>query len=169
MVAYHIRDWIFARQHYWGEPIPIIWCKKCGAVPVPVNQLPVKLPKLKDFSPTEDGDPPLAKLKDWVNVKCPNCEGPATRETDTMPNWAGSNWYFLRYISPKCNTRFVEEKLEKQWMPVDIYIGGAEHTTLHLLYSRFVHRFLYDQGYVSTPEPYIARRNRGIILGNDKR
>jgi len=166
-VEYKLRDWIFSRQHYWGEPIPIINCKKCGLVPVPEDQLPVTLPNITDFEPTIDGRSPLAKVTDWVNVTCPACGGPAERETDTMPNWAGSSWYFLRYVDPHNTDEFASRKKLDYMTPVDLYIGGAEHTTLHVLYSRFWHKVLFDLGYVSTAEPYSKRRNRGLILAPD--
>ncbi|PIW75607.1 MAG: leucine--tRNA ligase [Candidatus Portnoybacteria bacterium CG_4_8_14_3_um_filter_44_10] len=172
-VEYKLRDWIFSRQHYWGEPIPIIHCEKCGstsspqAVPVPEKDLPVKLPYVKNYQPTDTGESPLATIKEWVNVKCPKCKGPAKRETDTMPNWAGSSWYFLRYCDPKNNKAFADYKKLKYWTPVDLYNGGMEHTTLHLLYSRFWHRFLYDLKLVPTPEPYAQRRSHGMVLAED--
>ena len=167
--AYHLRDWIFSRQHYWGEPIPIIHCKKCGVVPVAEKDLPVELPYLEKYEPSGTGESPLAKVESWVNVNCPKCGGKARRETDTMPNWAGSNWYFLRYLDPHNDSRIADPKLMKYWMPIDLYQGGFEHTTLHLLYSRFVYKFLYDIGVVSTPEPYAKRRSHGIVLGPDGR
>lgn len=166
-VEYKLRDWIFSRQHYWGEPIPIIHCEACGMVPVPDDQLPVTLPEIKDFLPTEDGRSPLAKVEDWVTTTCPTCGAKAMRETDTMPNWAGSSWYFLRYIDPHNDTVFADRAKLDFMLPVDLYIGGAEHTTLHLLYSRFWHKFLYDEGLVPTLEPYAKRRNRGVLLGTD--
>ncbi len=164
-VNYHLRDWIFSRQHYWGEPIPIIYCEKCGAVSVPEKDLPVELPDVKKYEPTGTGESPLAKILDWVNVKCPKCGGKAKRETDTMPNWAGSSWYYLRYADTKNNKAFADKKLLKYWTPVDIYNGGMEHTTLHLLYSRFWHKFLYDEGLVPTAEPYKRRTSHGMVLG----
>ncbi|MEO8785345.1 MAG: leucine--tRNA ligase [Candidatus Saccharimonadales bacterium] len=166
-VNYRLRDWIFSRQHYWGEPIPIIHCAKDGAVPVPEKDLPVVLPEVKNYEPTDTGQSPLAAIADWVNVKCPKCGGPAKRETDTMPNWAGSSWYYLRYYDAHNDQVFADPKKLKYWGEVDMYLGGMEHTTLHLLYSRFWHQFLYDQGLVPTPEPYHARRGQGIILAAD--
>ncbi|MGD1020292.1 MAG: leucine--tRNA ligase [Verrucomicrobiia bacterium] len=168
-VQYKLRDWLFSRQRYWGEPIPIVHCAKHGAVPLPESELPLKLPEMKDYTPTGNAEPPLAKATDWVNTKCPQCDGPATRETNTMPQWAGSCWYYLRYIDPKNDTAFVAEDKEKYWMPVDLYIGGAEHAVLHLLYSRFWHKVLFDLGHVSTPEPFMRLVNQGMILGEDGR
>jgi len=173
---YHLRDWIFSRQHYWGEPIPIIFCDKCGEVPVPENDLPVKLPEVKNYKPTDTGESPLASITKWVNVKCPKCGGPAKRETDTMPNWAGSSWYFLRYTDPKNDKVFADFKKLEYWMAparrssksgggVDWYNGGMEHTTLHLLYSRFWNKFLFDIGAVPVSEPYQKRTSHGLILG----
>ena len=162
---YHLHDWIFSRQHYWGEPIPIVHCPKCGMVPVPENELPLKLPKVDSYEPTDTGESPLASITDWVNTECPNCKGPAKRETDTMPNWAGSSWYFLRYCDPKNDKEFVSRQLSDYWMPIDHYEGGQEHITLHLLYSRFWHKFLYDLGLVRDPEPYKARSIHGVVLG----
>jgi len=166
---YHLRDWIFSRQHYWGEPIPMIYCQKCGWRPVPEEQLPVKLPDVEKYQPTETGESPLANIKDWVATKCPQCGGKARRETDTMPNWAGSDWYFLRYIDPKNKKAIADMKKMKYWLPVDIYIGGDEHNTLHLLYSRFIYQFLHDIGAVPKeyPEPYYKRLSHGVILGAD--
>ncbi len=166
-VNYKLRDWIFSRQHYWGEPIPVIHCDKCGIVPVKEKDLPVELPYVEKYEPTETGESPLAAMEDWVNTKCPKCGSDAKRETDTMPNWAGSSWYFLRYIDPQNNEKFVDEEKLKYWLPVDLYNGGMEHTTLHLLYSRFWHKFLYDQGLVPTSEPYASRRSHGMILAED--
>jgi leucyl-tRNA synthetase len=166
-VSYHLRDWIFSRQHYWGEPIPIIDCPSCGLVPVPENNLPVKLPKVDKYQPTETGESPLAKIKSWVEVSCPKCGCTAKRETDTMPNWAGSSWYFLRYCDPSNNKSFADLEKLKYWMPVNLYLGGAEHTTLHLLYSRFWHKFLNDLELVPGKEPYQSRRQHGIILAED--
>ena len=168
-VNYKMRDWIFSRQHYWGEPIPIINCEKCGLVPVPEDQLPVKLPEVENYEPTDTGESPLSAITDWVNTTCPKCGGPAKRETDTMPNWAGSSWYFLRYIDPKNNKAFADFEKLKYWMPVDIYEGGMEHTTLHLLYSRFWNEFFYDIGLVPVSEPYNKRIAHGIILAEDGR
>ncbi|MBU0707536.1 class I tRNA ligase family protein, partial [Patescibacteria group bacterium] len=166
-VNYRLRDWIFSRQRYWGEPIPIIHCEKCGAVPVPEKDLPVKLPTLKDFKPTGTGESPLAKVDNWVNVKCPECNGPAKRETNTMPNWAGDSWYYLRYCDPKNNKAFADKEILKYWLPVDLYVGGAEHAVLHLLYARFWHKVLYDAKLVPTSEPFQKLRNQGLILGED--
>ena len=166
-VNYKLRDWVFARQRYWGEPIPVVHCEKCGYVPLDESELPLRLPDVKSYEPTDDGESPLAHLEDWINVKCPHCGGPAKRETDTMPQWAGSSWYFLRYIAPKCDTAIAPKEALDYWMPVDWYNGGMEHTTLHLLYSRFWHKFLYDIGVVSTPEPYAKRTSHGMILGED--
>lgn len=164
---FKLRDWIFSRQHYWGEPIPIIHCDKCGIVPVAEDQLPVILPDVENYEPTSTGESPLAKMTDWVETTCPKCGGKARRETDTMPNWAGSSWYFLRYCDPKNDKQFASnEKLDK-WMPVDLYNGGPEHITLHLLYSRFWHKFLFDLGVVPGAEPYAKRVTHGIILGPD--
>lgn len=166
-VSYRLRDWIFSRQHYWGEPIPIIHCKDDGAVAVPDKDLPVLLPEVKNYEPADSGESPLASVEDWVNVECPKCARPAKRETDTMPNWAGSSWYYLRYYDPKNDKAFADKKKLEYWGAVDLYLGGMEHTTLHLLYSRFWHQFFYDQGLVPTPEPYKARRGQGVILAAD--
>lgn len=166
-VNYKLRDWLFSRQRYWGEPIPIVHCEKCGSVPVPENELPLRLPELKDFSPTGSAESPLAKATEWVNTKCPECDGPARRETNTMPQWAGSCWYYLRYIDPKNPNALVAKEKEKYWMPVDLYVGGAEHAVLHLLYARFWHKVLYDLGHISTPEPFMKLVNQGMILGED--
>ena len=163
-VSFKLRDWIFSRQRYWGEPIPVIHCSGCGVVPVPEKNLPVELPKVKNYQPTDSGESPLAKIYKWVNVKCPKCKGPAKRETDTMPNWAGSSWYYLRYADPGNTKTFADKKHLKYWTPVDWYNGGNEHTTLHLLYSRFWHKFLYDLKLVPTSEPYKKRTSHGIIL-----
>ncbi len=168
VVNYKLRDWIFSRQHYWGEPIPMINCFACGWMPVPEKDLPVELPKVKKYQPTDNGESPLSAIEKWVDVKCLKCKGPAKRETDTMPNWAGSNWYYLRYADPKNNKKLADEKNLKYWMPVDWYNGGMEHTTLHLLYSRFVFKFLWD--IVAVPkgignEPYKKRTSHGMILG----
>jgi leucyl-tRNA synthetase len=167
--TYHLRDWVFSRQHYWGEPIPMVYCKKCGWNPVPEDQLPVKLPEVEKYQPTGTGESPLAHIKSFVNTTCPVCGCKATRETDTMPNWAGSSWYFLRYCDPHNNRKLADYKILQYWMPVDWYNGGMEHTTLHLLYSRFWHKFLYDIGAVPTPEPYIRRTSHGVVLGSDGR
>ena len=162
---YKLRDWIFSRQRYWGEPIPMVYCPHCGWEPVPEDQLPLELPELMDFEPTGEGESPLARLTDWVNTTCPKCGAPAKRETDTMPQWAGSSWYFLRYIDPKNDKALASKEAMEYWMPVDWYNGGMEHTTLHLLYSRFWHKFLYDIGAVTCPEPYAKRTSHGMILG----
>jgi leucyl-tRNA synthetase len=167
-ISYKLRDWVFSRQHYWGEPIPMIYCKKCGWQPIDEKDLPVKLPNIKKYKPTNTGESPLSLIKKWVNVKCPKCKGLAQRETDTMPNWAGSNWYYLRYVDPKDTKKLADEALLKYWMPVDWYNGGMEHTTLHLLYSRFIFKFLWDIKAVPTsigPEPYKKRTSHGMVLG----
>jgi leucyl-tRNA synthetase len=166
-VTYRLRDWIFSRQRYWGEPIPIIHCPDHGAVAVPEDQLPVVLPKLDNYEPTENGESPLSRAPEWVNVACPVCSSPSKREIDTMPNWAGSSWYYLRYYDAHNDKNFAAKDKLDYWQEVDLYLGGMEHTTLHLLYSRFWHQFLYDQGLVPTPEPYHARRGQGIILAAD--
>ncbi|TAL49016.1 leucine--tRNA ligase [Patescibacteria group bacterium] len=163
--VYKLRDWIFSRQRYWGEPIPVIHCAKCGVVPVPEKDLPVVLPDVKKYKPTSSGESPLAAVKSWVNIKCPKCGRPAKRETDTMPNWAGSSWYFFRYTDPRNEKALADKKKLKHWVPVDWYNGGMEHTTLHLLYSRFWNKFLYDLKLVPTPEPYKKRTSHGLILG----
>jgi len=167
--SYHLRDWIFSRQHYWGEPIPMVNCPKCGWVPVPEEQLPVVLPEVEAYEPTDDGKSPLSKIESFVKTKCPKCGGEAERETDTMPNWAGSDWYFLRYIDPDNDTVLASQELMKYWCPVDVYIGGDEHNVLHLLYSRFIYKFLWDLGVVpkEQPEPYYKRLSHGVILGPD--
>ncbi|MFA5750047.1 MAG: leucine--tRNA ligase [Candidatus Shapirobacteria bacterium] len=167
--SYHLRDWIFSRQHYWGEPIPMINCPKCGWVPVPDNQLPIALPEVEAYEPTDDGKSPLSKIESFVKTKCPVCGGEAERETDVMPNWAGSDWYFLRYIDPNNNKEIASQELMNYWGPVDIYIGGDEHNVLHLLYSRFIYKFLWDLGVVSKEilEPYYKRISHGVILGPD--
>ncbi len=166
-VNYKLRDWVFSRQRYWGEPIPMVSCEKCGWVPVPEEQLPLVLPNVESYEPTDDGESPLAKMTDWVNTVCPQCGGPAKRETDTMPNWAGSSWYWLRYMDPHNDQAFCSPEAEQYWGPVDWYNGGMEHTTLHLLYSRFWHKFLYDIGVVHTKEPYAKRTSHGMILGQN--
>ncbi len=166
-VNYRLHDWIFSRQRYWGEPIPIIHCPKHGAVAVNDSDLPVLLPEVKNYQPTADGQSPLAEISDWVNTTCPTCGLPARRETDTMPNWAGSSWYYLRYFDPHNSSAFADPEKLKYWGSVDLYLGGMEHTTLHLLYSRFWHQFFFDQGLVPTPEPYLARRGQGIVLAAD--
>jgi len=168
-VQYKLRDWIFSRQHYWGEPIPIIHCSKCGTVAVPEKDLPVELPYVEKYQPSQTGESPLAKIKEWVEIKCPKCQSPAKRETDTMPNWAGSSWYFLRYIDPHNAQKLADFKKLKYWLPVDLYNGGMEHTTLHLLYSRFWHKFLYDLKVVPTAEPYYRRQSHGVVLAEDGR
>ena len=164
---YKLRDWVFSRQRYWGEPIPIVYCDKCGYVPVPESELPLVLPNVDSYEPTDNGESPLAKITDWVNTTCPHCGGPAHRETDTMPQWAGSSWYFLRYCDPHNDKALASPEALKYWTPVDWYNGGMEHTTLHLLYSRFWHKFLYDIGVVPTPEPYAKRTSHGMILGEN--
>ena len=166
-VNYKLRDWVFALQRYWGEPIPIVHCDKCGYVPLPEDQLPLRLPEVESYEPTDDGESPIAKMTDWVNTTCPHCGGPAKRETDTMPQWAGSSWYFLRYTDPHNDKAFASKEAMDYWLPVDWYNGGMEHTTLHLLYSRFWHKFLYDIGEVPTPEPYAKRTSHGMILGEN--
>ncbi len=193
-VQYHLRDWIFSRQHYWGEPIPMIYCDKCAKkginywdteqgkknkpmfkpnsslavwFPIQEKDLPLELPDVEKYEPTDTGESPLANIRDWVKIKCPVCGADAKRETDTMPNWAGSSWYYLRYIDPKNNNVFADKKKLDYWLPVDFYLGGAEHTTLHLLYSRFWHKFLNDLGVIPGKEPYQKRRNRGLVLGKD--
>ena len=166
-VNYKLRDWVFSRQRYWGEPIPMISCPKCGWVPVPEEELPLVLPQVDSYELTDDGESPLSKMTDWVNTKCPKCGGPAKRETDTMPQWAGSSWYFLRYMDPHNDQAPVSHEAENYWGPVDWYNGGMEHTTLHLLYSRFWHKFLYDIGVVHTKEPYAKRTSHGMILGQN--
>ncbi len=166
-INYKLRDWIFSRQHYWGEPIPLIHCEKCGIVPVPEDQLPVILPDVEKYHPTNTGESPLAEIIDWVNTTCPKCDGMAKRETDTMPNWAGSSWYFLRYLDPKNDQEFASREKMDYWMPVDVYNGGMEHTTLHLLYSRFWYKFLADLKLVQGAEPYNKRISHGMILGAD--
>ena len=166
-VNYKLRDWVFSRQRYWGEPIPLVNCPKCGWVAIPESELPLRLPEVESYEPTDNGESPLAKLTDWVKTTCPCCGGPAERETDTMPQWAGSSWYFLRYCDPhNVNALAAKEALD-YWMPVDWYNGGMEHTTLHLLYSRFWHKFLYDIGVVSCKEPYAKRTSHGMILGEN--
>ena len=166
-VNFKLRDWVFSRQRYWGEPIPLVNCPKCGWVPIPESELPLVLPQVESYEPTDDGESPLSKMTDWVNTTCPCCGGPAKRETDTMPQWAGSSWYFLRYMDPHNDKELVSKEAEEYWGPVDWYNGGMEHTTLHLLYSRFWHKFLYDIGVVHTPEPYAKRTSHGMILGKN--
>ena len=164
---YKLRDWVFSRQRYWGEPIPIVKCEKCGYVALPESELPLELPDVESYMPTDNGESPLAAMTDWVNTTCPCCGGPAKRETDTMPQWAGSSWYFLRYTDPHNKEALASPEALKYWLPVDWYNGGMEHTTLHLLYSRFWHRFLYDQNVVPCPEPYQKRTSHGMILGEN--
>ena len=166
-VNYKLRDWVFSRQRYWGEPIPIVHCDKCGYVPLDESELPLLLPEVESYMPTDNGESPLAAMTDWVNTTCPCCGGPAKRETDTMPQWAGSSWYFLRYTDPKNTEALASKEALEYWLPVDWYNGGMEHTTLHLLYSRFWHKFLYDQKIVPTPEPYQKRTSHGMILGEN--
>ena len=166
-VNFKLRDWVFTRQRYWGEPIPLVDCPKCGWVPLDESELPLLLPNVESYEPTDDGESPLAKMTDWVKTTCPKCGGPANRETDTMPNWAGSCWYYLRYMDPHNDNEFVSKEAEEYWSPVDWYNGGMEHTTLHLLYSRFWHKFLYDIGVVHTKEPYAKRTSHGMILGKN--
>ncbi|MDR2865570.1 MAG: leucine--tRNA ligase [Spirochaetaceae bacterium] len=166
-VNYKLRDWIFSRQRYWGEPIPIVHCKKCGKVPLPESELPLKLPRVESYAPSGTGESPLAKIDDWVNTTCPCCAGPARRETNTMPQWAGSCWYYLRYLDPHNNAAFASQDKINYWMPVDLYVGGTEHAVLHLLYSRFWHKVLYDYGLVNTKEPFKRLVNQGMILGED--
>ncbi len=166
-VNFKLRDWVFSRQRYWGEPIPIVHCEKCGFVPLPESELPLRLPDVKSYEPTDNGESPLAHMTDWVNTTCPHCGGPARRETDTMPQWAGSSWYFLRYMDPHNENAIASKEALAYWSPVNWYNGGMEHTTLHLLYSRFWHKFLYDIGVVPTPEPYAKRTSHGMILGEN--
>ena len=166
-VNYKLRDWVFSRQRYWGEPIPMVHCEKCGWVPIPEDELPLRLPDIEDYEPGENGESPLAKHTDWVNTTCPHCGGKATRETDTMPQWAGSSWYYLRYMDPHNDKALASKEALEYWSPVDWYNGGMEHTTLHLLYSRFWHKFLYDIGVVPTKEPYQKRTSHGMILGSN--
>ncbi len=166
-VNYKLRDWIFSRQRYWGEPIPVVHCKSCGIVPLPESELPLRLPDVKTYAPTGTGESPLANIHDWVNTTCPKCGGPAKRETNTMPQWAGSCWYYLRFIDPKNEKAFAAKDKVEYWMPVDLYVGGAEHAVLHLLYSRFWHKVLYDIGAVNTIEPFQRLVNQGMILGED--
>ncbi|MDP4020590.1 MAG: class I tRNA ligase family protein [Candidatus Adlerbacteria bacterium] len=167
LTNYKLRDWIFSRQRYWGEPIPMVFCEKDGWVPVSEDQLPVELPKVEKYQPTDTGESPLANITEWVNTTCPKCDGPAKRETDVMPNWAGSSWYYLRYCDPQNSKEFASPEKLKYWTPVDWYNGGMEHTVLHLLYSRFWHKFLYDEGLVPTSEPYMKRTSHGNILAPD--
>ena len=166
-VNYKLRDWVFSRQRYWGEPIPIVHCDKCGYVPIPESELPLTLPDVDSYMPTDNGESPLSALDSFINTTCPKCGGPAKRETDTMPQWAGSSWYFLRYCDPHNEKELASKEALDYWMPVDWYNGGMEHTTLHLLYSRFWHKFLYDIDSVTTKEPYMRRTSHGMILGED--
>ncbi|MFR1519216.1 MAG: leucine--tRNA ligase [Clostridia bacterium] len=166
-VNYKLRDWVFSRQRYWGEPIPLVYCEHCGWVPVPEKDLPVKLPEIRNYMQTDSGESPLVNVPEWVNTTCPQCGAPAKRETDTMPQWAGSSWYFIRYCDPCNDKEFISKEAMDYWLPVDWYNGGMEHTTLHLLYSRFWHRFLYDIGAISCPEPYFRRTSHGMILGEN--
>jgi len=166
-VNYKLRDWVFSRQRYWGEPIPVVHCEKCGWVALPEEELPLCLPDIEDYEPGENGESPLSKLDSWINTTCPECGGKAKRETDTMPQWAGSSWYFLRYIDPHNNDALASKEALEYWSNVDWYNGGMEHTTLHLLYSRFWHKFLYDIGVVPTKEPYQKRTSHGVILGSN--
>ena len=162
-----MKDWAFNRQRYWGEPFPIIYCEKCGTVLVPEKDLPVRLPDVKEFKPSKNGESPLAAVSEWVNCKCPKCGGKAKRETDTMPQWAGSSWYFLRYMDPNNDKEFASLDKLKYWGPVDWYNGGMEHVTRHLIYSRFWNMFLYDIGVVPFEEPYKKRSTQGLVLGED--
>ncbi|OHD06056.1 MAG: leucine--tRNA ligase, partial [Spirochaetes bacterium GWB1_27_13] len=164
---YKLRDWIFSRQRYWGEPIPVVHCSKCGIVGIPETELPLRLPDVKSYKPTGTGESPLAAIDEWVNTKCPTCGGPAKRETNTMPQWAGSCWYYIRFTDPKNDTQLADKKNMQYWLPVNLYVGGAEHAVLHLLYSRFWHKFLYDIGVLNTPEPFMSLRNQGMILGEN--
>ncbi len=166
-VNYKLRDWVFSRQRYWGEPIPLVYCQHCGWVPVPEEELPVKLPEIRNYMQTDSGESPLVNVPEWVHTVCPKCGAPAERETDTMPQWAGSSWYFIRYCDPHNDREFISKEAMDYWLPVDWYNGGMEHTTLHLLYSRFWHKFLYDIGAISCPEPYIKRTSHGMILGEN--
>ena len=166
-VNYKLRDWVFSRQRYWGEPIPMVYCEKCGYVPIDEKDLPLRLPMVESYEPTDNGESPLAKMTDWINTTCPCCGGKAKRETDTMPQWAGSSWYYLRYMDPHNKNAIASKEALNYWSPVDLYNGGMEHTTLHLLYSRFWHKFLYDIGVVPTPEPYAKRTSHGMILGEN--
>jgi leucyl-tRNA synthetase len=166
-INYKLRDWVFSRQRYWGEPIPLVHCDKCGYVPLPESELPLKLPEVDNYMPTDNGESPIANIREWVETTCPKCKGKAERETDTMPQWAGSSWYFLRYIDPHNDDCFASKQVLDYWLPVDWYNGDMGHTTLHLLYSRFWHKFLYDLGLVSHPEPYQKRTSHGMILGEN--
>lgn len=166
-VNYKLRDWVFSRQRYWGEPIPMVYCEHCGWQPIDESELPLTLPEVPDYHPNDEGESPLSKAGVWLEAKCPKCGGKARRETDTMPNWAGSSWYFLRYCDPHNDKAFASPEALDYWMNVDWYNGGMEHTTLHLLYSRFWHKFLYDCGYVPTKEPYNRRTSHGMILASN--
>ena len=166
-VQYKMKDWAFNRQRYWGEPIPIVYCEHCGMVAVPYDELPLKLPQVENFEPGSDGESPLAKIDSFVNCTCPKCGAPAKRETDTMPQWAGSSWYYLRYCDPHNPDALASKEALDYWMPVDWYNGGMEHVTRHMIYSRFWHKFLYDIGAVNTDEPYMKRTAQGLILGPD--
>lgn len=166
---FKLRDWLFSRQRYWGEPIPLVYCEHCGWVPIPEEELPLRLPEIDDFKPADDGSSALARATDWIHTTCPKCGQPAEREIDTMPNWAGSSWYYMRYCDPHNDKCLADRKALDYWLPVDWYNGGMEHTTLHLLYSRFWHKFLYDIGVVSCPEPYMKRTSHGMILAEDGR
>ncbi len=166
-MQYKLRDWVFSRQRYWGEPIPVVDCPKCGWTPLPESELPLTLPEVEQYQTSETGESPLALITDWVNTSCPKCGGPAKRETDTMPQWAGSSWYFLRYTDPQNDRALASRERLNYWTPVDWYNGGMEHTTLHLLYSRFWHKFLYDLGVVPTSEPYRKRTSHGLVLGEN--
>jgi leucyl-tRNA synthetase len=172
VVRYKLRDWVFSRQRYWGEPIPVIHCEKCGVVPVPEKDLPVRLPEVEHYEPTGTGESPLANITEWVNVACPKCGGKGKRETNTMPQWAGSSWYYLRYTDPKNDRELVSKDRENYWMRdggVDVYVGGAEHATRHLIYARFWHKFLFDLGVVSTIEPFMELHSVGLVLAEDGR
>ena len=166
-INYKLRDWVFSRQRYWGEPIPMVYCEKCGWVPIPEEELPLKLPEVEDYEPSENGESPLARHTEWVNTTCPHCGSKAKRETDTMPQWAGSSWYYLRYMDAHNDKALASKEALEYWSPVDWYNGGMEHTTLHLLYSRFWHKFLYDIGVVPSKEPYQKRTSHGMILGSN--
>jgi len=168
-INYKIKDWVFSRQRYWGEPIPLVHCEKCGVVPVPESELPLLLPDVKSYEPTGTGESPLAAISEWVNTKCPECGGKAKRETNTMPQWGGSCWYYLRYIDPNNDEVLVDKEKEKYWSPVDFYVGGAEHATRHLIYARFWHKFLFDIGVVNYEEPFIKLQHVGLIMGEDGR
>jgi leucyl-tRNA synthetase len=168
-INYRLKDWVFSRQRYWGEPIPLVHCEHCGVVAIPETELPLKLPDVESYEPTGTGESPLAAISEWVNTKCPKCGGAAKRETNTMPQWAGSCWYYLRYIDPNNSKALVDTEKEKYWSPVDFYVGGAEHATRHLIYARFWHKFLFDIGVVSHDEPFTKLKNVGLIMGEDGR